>query len=237
MFDTKSFNLIIVVTDGHSNKGEDPVMAALRAWQAGITVSTIGICDTGRLGCRGRDEVQRIAEAGGGDCYFAVTGDLAYTMHTLTTEAVRSYAEHTLNRHLRQILGVELKNMPPVIRAKILPVLRHMEDNLPLKLMLLVDTSGSMKPKRNALYQSIRDMLVSLAAHRGPVSLGIIRFPGTKSEAAFIKKPDWDNAFTSSLLQTLSFQGITPTGPAITAATKAMVYPGYEIGKSVRYSI
>jgi len=234
MSSTNNFNLIIVVTDGQSNNGEDPVRAAFRAWQAGITVSAVGIPDSGKLGEKGREEVQRIAAAGGGECHFTAAGDLAYTVHTITMEAVRTYAEHMTNRHLRQIVGVELKSLPPVLRNEILPVVGHLEEKVPINLMLLIDTSGSMKHKRDALQRSIGDLLISLAGRRGPVNLGIIRFPGKKSVADILKQPEWDNALTSLLLQSLSFGGLTPTGPAIEAAAKALICPGCGTGKPVR---
>ncbi len=69
MLSGKTLKHIIVVTDGLTNQGGCPVHAARKAGSRGITIRAVGILDTGRLGCEGRREVQRIAEAGGGTLF------------------------------------------------------------------------------------------------------------------------------------------------------------------------
>ena len=222
MFLGKALNLITVVTDGHSNKGEDPVGAAYSARKTGIIVNVVGILDHGCLGEKGRNEVKQIADAGGGTYQFITTDELTYTVQTLTIHAVRHQAETLVNRDLRRLTGKGLLNLPPVKRADYIPVLDRLEDETPVNLMLLIDVSGSMSRKKDMLEYSIRDLLISLAGRKGPVRLGIIQFPGRKTEACLLKSPDTNNFFTAAILKTISYGGLTPTGPAINMAAKSL---------------
>ena len=57
---------IILVTDGCSNEGMSPVVAAAHALAEGIVVNVIGVMDNGELGQKGMVEISDIAKAGGG---------------------------------------------------------------------------------------------------------------------------------------------------------------------------
>ena len=57
---------ILLVTDGCSNVGVSPVVAAAQAYAAGITVNVVGIVDQGDLVEFGTTEIEEIAKAGGG---------------------------------------------------------------------------------------------------------------------------------------------------------------------------
>ncbi len=57
---------IILITDGCSNVGISPVIAAAHAKAEGIVVHVVGIADTGEIGDLGAVEIHEIAQAGGG---------------------------------------------------------------------------------------------------------------------------------------------------------------------------
>ena len=57
---------ILLITDGCSNVGVSPVIAAAQAQTEGVTVNVIGVIDHGELGVLGSEEIQEIAAAGGG---------------------------------------------------------------------------------------------------------------------------------------------------------------------------
>ena len=57
---------IIFVTDGCSNEGMSPVVAAAHALAEGIVVNVIGVMEQGELGQKGTAEISEIAKAGGG---------------------------------------------------------------------------------------------------------------------------------------------------------------------------
>lgn len=57
---------ILIITDGCSNVGVSPVMAAAQALREGITVNVAGVIDYGTIGELGSAEIQEIAKAGEG---------------------------------------------------------------------------------------------------------------------------------------------------------------------------
>lgn len=63
---------ILLITDGCSNVGVSPVIAAAQAHTEGVTVNVIGVVDQGELGMLGTEEIREIAAAGGDepDCQF-----------------------------------------------------------------------------------------------------------------------------------------------------------------------
>lgn len=59
-------NQILLITDGCSNHGEDPLAIAALAKEQGITVNVIGIMEENRHDHEAMKEVEGIALAGGG---------------------------------------------------------------------------------------------------------------------------------------------------------------------------
>lgn len=58
---------ILLLTDGCSNRGEDPAAVAAVAGQQGITVNVIGILDDDQVEePEGLDEIEDIAQSGNG---------------------------------------------------------------------------------------------------------------------------------------------------------------------------
>lgn len=209
---------IVLISDGRSNRGYSPVNAALNACCNGIRVNAIGILDTGHLGLAGRGEMSRIAAAGGGMCRFISMDNLAYTISSITQQAVRCAVERELNRRLTAQVGTGLAGISPAGREALIPVLTKMEEEAKLDLALVIDTSGSMEKKRRLLEKGLLDLILSLSSRKGTVNLAIIRYPGKVGYADLIKPLNGNNSLTAGVLRRISFGGLTPTGPAIAAA-------------------
>ena len=238
MLSEKVLKQIIVISDGHSNQGIDPVDAAREAWENGITVNTIGILDAGRMGSRGRQEVEQIAYVGGGVCQFTAAEDIGLTIQTVTSQLTRRYSELIFNRQLRQMTGVELTGLSPAQRAALVPLLMKLAEDIEMDLVLVLDTSGSMIKKKLALDESLAEMMICLGHRSGTVNLAIIQFPGPAGNGCLIKPWQLNNALTSRILRAVTYGGPTPTGPAIKAAITLLLSDeavvslkaGYEVG-------
>ena len=209
---------IIVITDGQSNQGGCPVAAATRARGAGITVSAVGILDSGRLGDKGAVEVSRIAEAGGGIHHLVPVRELAYTISGITVQTTQLTVRQQADRKLLQLTGMSLNQFPPEVRSTILPYIARQEEEAEVHIALVLDTSGSMLQKRAELEDSIKDLVVSLDSRKGPVKLAIVQYPGRKGRGVVIKSLYGDNSVTLKVLEQMVYGGFTPTGPAIDLA-------------------
>jgi len=214
---------IIVITDGHSNKGGCPIAAAGRARGTGVSVSVIGILDSGRLGEKGAAEVKQIAKAGGGIHQFISIQELAYTLSCVTVQATQFTVQQQADRKLLQLTGMKLRQLPPAARNEVLPYLARLEEELEVHLALVLDTSGSMIKKRAEIEKSIQDLVVSLDSRKGSVKLAIIQYPGPSGQGSIIKSLDGDNGVTLKVLQQIIYGGFTPTGPAIDLAAGALL--------------
>jgi Ca-activated chloride channel family protein len=83
---------------------------------------------------------------------------------------------------------------------------------------MLVDTSGSMKPKLSAVQQAIHDFSISLRSRSGASRMAVCSFPG-KQKYLDVRIPWTDQVEKAHQLTSgLSMSGITPTGPAIVEA-------------------
>ena len=172
---------IMLITDGCSNVGESPVMAAALAKQEGIIVNVVGIVDYGTIGELGSLEISEIAKAGGGMSRLSGTQNLAKTMQMLTRKTVVQTIQHAVNKELRQILGdATVEDLPPDKRSQVVEVIDELSENSDLDVALLIDASASMKPKLAAVEEAIRDMMLSLGARKGNSKLAVFHFPGLR---------------------------------------------------------
>lgn len=209
---------ILLITDGCSNMGQDPVMAASLARQEGITVNVIGIVDYGTLGELGAREVAEIAKAGGGMSQLADTKHLSQTMQVLTRKTVVQTIQQAVHKELKQILGADsVQALPPEQRAEVVEVMEELTEVSSLQVALLIDTSASMKPKLAAVEESIRDLMLSLSARTGESQIAVFHFPGKHSGEEAVLDLSWtaDISLARSIFSRLSMRGATPTGPAI----------------------
>lgn len=229
---------IMLITDGCSNVGESPVMAAALARQEGITVNVVGIVDYGTIGELGSLEISEIAKAGGGMSRIAGTENLAQTMQMLTRKTVVQTIQQAVHKEIRQILGDQtVGDLPPETRSQVVEVIDELSESSPLQVALLIDASASMKPKLRAVEEAIRDMMLSLGSRKGESRLAVFHFPGSHSGEDAVLDVDWtrDLGSARSIFQRLVMRGATPTGPALLKVMDFMRYGTLnEHGKSWR---
>lgn len=209
---------ILLITDGCSNVGQSPVMAASYARQAGITVNVVGIVDYGTIGELGAKEIAEIARAGGGMSRLVDTSQLARTMQMMTRKTVVQTIQQAVNKELKQILGSDsMETLPPEKRAEVVEVMEELTETTALDIALLIDASASMKPKLAAVEEAIRDLMLSLEAREGESRLAVFHFPGKHSGENTILDLGWTSELheVKSLFKRLVMRGATPTGPAL----------------------
>jgi Ca-activated chloride channel family protein len=211
-------DIIILVTDGCSNVGGDPAEAASAANGAGITVNVIGITGIDETGVK---EIQKVAQAGGGDYQLVGPGEMFSSMMSMTRASVQATLESIVSRHLEAALGDELKDLPPKTRYKALKVVEKLEDEVNLRCLVLMDTSGSMKPLLAAAKTNVIALLSGLKARKGKSLIAAAVFPGPKGEVIKLLSNFTDD--TEDLAKGLAFvtsSGATPTAPALSEAIR-----------------
>jgi Ca-activated chloride channel family protein len=209
---------IIVVTDGCSNAGVSPVVAAAHALSEGIVVNVIGVTDQSELGQKGMIEIGDIAKAGGGISRIVRSQLLAQTMQMVTRKTVSHTIQQVVNKELRQIMGIEdLESLHPDKRAQIVQTIDELSETTDLQVALLIDTSLSMKSKLPAVQEAMQDLLLSLQARVGKSELAIFHFPASEN----LEEAEMDTSWTQELAKLpnlfykLNMKGMTPTGPAL----------------------
>ncbi|MGZ0051327.1 vWA domain-containing protein [Brevibacillus gelatini] len=210
---------ILVVTDGCSNTGMSPVAAAALAREQGITVNVIGVIDKSEMGEKGEREIREIAEAGGGLCDIVYPQQLAQTVQMLTRKAMTRTIHQVVNKELKEILGDSgIEELAPDKRVQVAGMVDELGEKSSLNVVMLVDTSGSMKPKLSAVQQAIHDFSISLHSRSGKSRMAVGSFPG-KHKYLDIRIPWTDKVEQAhQLTSDLTMSGITPTGPAIVEA-------------------
>lgn len=212
---------IILITDGCSNVGINPVAAAAQARAEGLVVNVIGVVDSGELGELGACEIREIAEAGGGLSRVVAPAQLSQTMQMMTRKTVISTIHQAVNRELKGILGqhAALEELPPEERSRVVGVIDDLGESVELRVALLVDTSASMKPKLRAVEEAVRELTLSLQSRKGRSELAVFHFPGNTPEEAESARLlcGWSNdlAKLKHLFYKLNIKGTTPTGPAL----------------------
>lgn len=230
LIDNGEIKQIIVVTDGRSNMGTNPVEAARKAFSEGITVSTIGVINL-RNSSDEKDieEVEEIARAGGGLCEYTHIEDLGRTMQNLTQKTAQRTIEQIVSRQLKNIIGEEIENIEPRSRLKIVDFIEKYGDNVNLKCVIVLDTSGSMRDKLCIAKRSVVELLSSLQGRRGSSSIAVIAYPGEEADGGSVIC-----SFTSEIsilkekLEAIRAGGGTPTGPAILKACE-LLFSYYEV--------
>lgn len=209
---------IILVTDGCSNEGISPVVAAAHALAEGIAVNVIGVMDQGELGQKGMIEISDIAKAGGGISRVVSSHLLSQTMQMVTRKTVSHTIQQVVNKELRQMMGIEdLEALHPNKRSQIVHTIDELSETSDLQVALLIDTSLSMKSKLPAVQEAMQDLLLSLQARMGKSELAVFHFPASeKSEEAQLDT-GWTQELAKlpNLFYKLSMKGMTPTGPAL----------------------
>jgi Ca-activated chloride channel family protein len=216
-------NQILLVTDGGSNVGESPVIAAAQAFADGIVVNVAGVVDEGNIGEHGATEIAEIARAGGGMSRIVTSRQLSQTVQMMTRQTVVGTIRQAVNQELRQLFGVEsVAALPPAKRAEVVQVMEDLGETSDLRVALLIDASASMKPKLAAVAEAIRDLTLSLQARAGQSSVAVFHFPGDSDREPCVMDCSWTDqaARIEALFGRLRMRGTTPTGPALALVTE-----------------
>lgn len=226
---------IILVTDGCSNVGTSPIVAAAHAYAEGIVVNVIGILDHGDLGRSGALEVAEIAKAGGGLSRLVHSRQLSQTIQMMTRQTVACTIRQTVQEELKRIMTTKQMDQPtsnpievlsPGQRAQVIEVMDDMVETVSLRMCLLLDTSASMKSKWNAVIEAVRDLGLSLQARQGSNEISVYRFPASSANKLSCEKlvhPTNQLAKMGELFYNLEMSGTTPTGPAILEVVQEMI--------------
>jgi len=213
---------ILLLTDGCSNQGEDPIAIAALAKEQGITVNVIGVVEDSQMSQHGIDEVEAIALAGGGVSQVVYAKQLAKTVQMVTRQAMTQTLHGVINKELKHILGKnqEMEDLSPEKRGEVMEVVDELGETIDLEVLILVDTSASMRNKLPMVQEAITDLSISLTSRMGDNRFCLFSFPGKKKEIDRLL--DWTPKLESlhGIFHKLSLGGITPTGPALQSALK-----------------
>lgn len=218
---------ILLLTDGCSNKGEDPAATAALASEQGITVNVIGIMnDQGIEESEELKEIEDIALSGGGISQLVYQQVLSQTVQTVTKQAMTQTLQGFVNKELKQILGSNqtMEDLDPEKRGEIMEVVEDLGETSDLEVLVLVDTSASMHDKLPTVKEALIDLSISLNSRIGRNRFAIYQFPGKRKDIQ--KVYDWSPRLDSisGAFPKLTSGGVTPTGPAIREAM-------YQFGK------
>ena len=212
---------ILLITDGCSNRGENPIQSAKLAFDQGITVNVIGILDEHETEVdSGLDEVERISEAGGGISQIVYKENLSQTVQAVTRQAMSQTLKGFVNKELSNIFGKKqtIEEIEPDKRSEVVEVMEELGETCQLEVLILVDTSASMHDKLLTVKEALIDLSINLHAREGENSFAIYQFPKRKGVIGQVQ--DWTSEMNSIsvIFPKLVSGGVTPTGPAIREA-------------------
>ncbi|MDQ0273085.1 VWA domain-containing protein [Cytobacillus purgationiresistens] len=217
---TGTLKQILLITDGCSNQGEDPIAMAALAKEQGITVNVIGVMENDVIDDQGMQEIEGMAMSGGGVSQVVYAKQLSQTVQMVTRKAMTQTLQGVVNRELSQILGNRqtVEDLPPDKRGEVMEVVDELGETVELEVLILVDTSASMKQKLPTVKEALFDLSLSLNARSGQNRFSLFVFPGKKNDVE--KMLDWTPKLESltSIFSKLTTGGTTPTGPAIREA-------------------
>jgi Ca-activated chloride channel family protein len=197
-------------------------MAAL-ANEQGITVNVIGVMEHDVIDEKGITEIEGMAMSGGGVSQIVYAERLSQTVQMVTRKAMNQTIQGVVNRQLQEILGRSqtMEDLPPEKRGEVMEVVDELGETVELEVLILVDTSASMKHKLPTVKEALLDLSLSLNARTGDNLFSVYVFPGKKNDVE--KLLDWTPKLQvlTSVFSQLSTGGITPTGPALKMALAA----------------
>ncbi|MDX8363149.1 vWA domain-containing protein [Cytobacillus sp. IB215316] len=218
--DKGTLKQILLITDGCSNHGEDPVAMATLAKEQGVTVNVIGVMEEDKIDNRGLAEIEGISMAGGGVSEVVYTRQLSHTVQMVTRKAMTQTLQGVVNKELQHILGsgTSMEDLSPEKRGEVMEVVDELGETAELEVLILVDTSASMKHKLPTVKEALLDLSISLNARIGSNRFSVLSFPGKKKDVE--KVLDWNPHLDSltKIFPKLTSGGMTPTGPAIREA-------------------
>ncbi|WP_371932605.1 VWA domain-containing protein [Bacillus carboniphilus] len=222
--ETGTLKQILLITDGCSNQGEDPIAMASLAREHGITVNVIGVVDRDTIDPKATREIEGIATAGGGVHQIVYKQSLSQTVQMVTRQAMTQTIQGVVNKELQQILGNQstLEELPPDKRGEVMDVVDELGEKSDLALLVLVDTSASMTSKLPTVKESLIDLSISLNSRLGNNQFSIALFPGKRNQVENVLSWTTKLESLSAIFSKIKMAGITPTGPAIKEAIQYM---------------
>ena len=209
---------IMLITDGCSNVGLSPVVAAAHAYAEGITVNVVGVLERDETFAYGQEEIAEIAKAGGGMSRLVNTRQLSQTVQMMTRKTVVTTIQQAVNKELKQVFESDsVESLPPEKRGEVVRVIDELGESTALQVALLIDASASMKPKLAAVEEAIRDLVLSLQARTGKSQIAVFHFPDSAAGEDCVCDLTWTDNLGGirRIIPKLNMQGTTPTGPAI----------------------
>ncbi|MDQ0216183.1 Ca-activated chloride channel family protein [Oikeobacillus pervagus] len=217
---TGTIKQILLITDGCSNYGDDPIAMATLANEQGIAVNVIGVMEQDVMDQKSMQEIEGIAASGGGVSQIVYAKQLSQTVQMVTRKAMTQTLQGVVNKQLKEILGndMTIEELPPDKRGEVVEVVDELGETANLQVLILVDTSASMKHKLPTVKEALLDLSLSMNARMGNNLFSVYAFPGNKKDVE--KLLDWTPKLESltSVFSKLTPGGITPTGPAIQEA-------------------
>jgi Ca-activated chloride channel family protein len=210
---------ILLLTDGCSNVGLRPETAAAAIYEQGVVVNAVGILENGEIGRHGMEEVKAVAKFGGGIARFVRQADLSQTLQAVTVQAITQTIQRVVSDELARIIGTgALESLPPERRLPVYQMIERIEEEASLRLVVLIDTSASMKSKFRAIEKALNDLSLALQSRRGNSAVCVVLFPG-KRQLIDVKAKWTESGFlTERLFSQHDLNGTTPTGPALVAS-------------------
>ncbi len=213
---------ILLITDGCSNKGEDPTHVAAIACDMGITVNVIGVLDQDEIDDKGMKEIENISRAGGGIEQIVYAEKLSQTVQMVTRQAMTQTIQGVVNKQLQQIFGktTAIEDLSPEKRGEVMEVVEDLGEMARMEILVLIDTSASMSHKLPTVKEALFDLSISLNSRTGHNLYSIFSFPGKRKDVEMVL--DWTERLDSlaSVFAKLEMGGFTPTGPAMREAIK-----------------
>lgn len=215
-----SLKQILLITDGCSNQGEDPVAMAALAKENGITINVIGVIENDEIEEKGMSEISEIAASGGGISQIVYAEQLSHTVQMVTRKAMTQTIQGVVNQELRQILGgnTDLEELSPEKRGEIMEVVDELGETADLQVLILIDTSASMTNKLPTVKEALFDLSLSLNARMGNNQFAVLIFPGKRKDVEKLLSWTPNLEQLTSIFPKLAMGGITPTGPALREA-------------------
>ncbi|PSL42267.1 Ca-activated chloride channel family protein [Salsuginibacillus halophilus] len=214
---------VLLITDGCSNQGEDPAAVAALAREEQVTVNVIGVIEQDAISSNGEKEIEAIAASGGGVSQIVYTKQLAQTVQMVTRQAMTQTLQGVVNKELQQILGEDTawEDLSPERRGEVMEVVDELGEQADVEVLVLVDTSASMRTKLPRVEEALTDLSVSLQSRSGRHEIAVHIFPAKRKAAEPLL--NWTSELNRlpATFQRMSSGGVTPTGPALNEALAA----------------
>jgi len=214
---------IIVITDGGSNFGGDPVQAALEANALGYTVSALGILDSDRPDSA-TFEIEKIGAAGGGVSESVSIRNFAAALNRVVRQTAEKRLSGIIDGQLRTLLAKQEElQLPGRTAEKLAEMTGRLLDTVYLRYVIAIDGSRSMETKLPWVKDGVLALLTSWQGRAGKSEMAVLSYPGQNGELTRLLTDftsDW--ADLEKKLPEMLPGGGTPTAPAIRSAVRLL---------------